>query len=114
MCLTKKSDNIGPVKQKMKNIINIAAAGDALQNPWQTLDNLQLFEPFVSYYLIHFITLFHLQYNTSSVVIFEIFTPLHETLCILLLENSAADYVAMYCKQNKIDGKEAKPKWTKS
>lgn len=73
------------VKQKMTNIINITVAGDHLQNLRQKSDNLQLFETFISYCLIHFTTSYDWRYNASSVVLSEIFTPSDEALCILLL-----------------------------
>ena len=44
----KESESIGMIKQKMNNIIDIAVAGDELQNLHLKSDNLQLFETFVS------------------------------------------------------------------
>ena len=63
--------------------------------------------------MIHFTTSYNCRYNTSSVVISGIFTPSDEALSILLLENNAADYVAMHREQRNINRKEAEPKWTK-
>ena len=108
-----ESDNTDMVKQKMKNIIDIAAAGNTLQNLRQKSDNLQLFETFVSYCLIHFTISCNWQYNASSIVISKISTPSNEALYILLLDNNTADYAIMHHEQRKIHRKEAEPKWTK-
>ena len=107
------SDTIEVVKEKMKKIIDIAVAGDALQNLRQEPGNFEIFETLVSFCLIHFTTSFNWRYNAYSVVIYELFTPPDEALCILLLENNAADYVKMHDEQRKINRKESKPKWTK-
>ena len=107
------SDTIEMVKEKMKKIIDIAVAGDALQNLRQEPENFEIFETLVSFCLIQFTTSFNWRYNAYSVVISDIFTPSDEALCILLLENNAADYVKMHDEQRKINRKESKPKWTK-
>ena len=107
------SDTDEVVKEKMKKIIDIAVAGDALQNLRQDPENFEVFETLVSFCLIHFTTSFNWRYNAYSVVISELFTPSDEALCILLLENNAADYVKMHDEQRKINRKESKPKWTK-
>ena len=107
------SDNIDTVKMKKKNIVDVAVTGDALQNLRQESDIIELFETFVSYCLIHFTTSINWQYNTSLVVISDIFTPSNEALCILLLENNATDYVKMHDEQRKINRKYSRPKWTK-
>ena len=109
----RESDNIDMAKQKMKNIIDIVVAGDALQNLRAESENTQLFETFASYCLIHFMTSYNWWYNASLVVISNIFTVSDEALCILLLENNAADYAIMHREQRKINRREAKPKWTK-
>ena len=77
------------------------------------MENIELFQTFISYYLIHFTTSLSWQYKTCSVVISEIFTVLDESLCILLLENGAAEYAVMHKEQRKINRKEATPKYTK-
>ena len=107
------SDTIEVVKEKMKKIIDIAVAGDALQNLRQEPGNFEIFETLVSFCLINFTTSFNWRYNAYSVGISEIFTPSDEALCILLLENNAADYIKMHDEQRKINRKESKPKWTK-
>ena len=107
------NDTIEVVKEKMKKIIDIAVAGDALQNLRQEPGNFEIFETLVSFCLINFTTSFNWRYNAYSVGISEIFTPSDEALCILLLENNAADYVKMHDEQRKINRKESKPKWTK-
>ena len=107
------NDTIEVVKEKMKKIIDIAVAGDALQNLRQEPGNFEIFETLVSFCLINFTTSFNWRYNAYSVGISEIFTPSDEALCILLLENNAADYIKMHDEQRKINRKESKPKWTK-
>ena len=107
------SDTIEMVKEKMKKIIGVVVAGDALQNLSQEPENFEIFETLVSFCLINFTTSFNWRYNAYSVVISEIFTPSDEALCILLLENNMADYVKMHDEQRKINRKESKPKWTK-
>ena len=93
---TSQSDTIDTVKKKMKNIIDFAVTGDTLRNLRQESDNIELSEMFVSYCLIHFTTSYNWRYNTSSVVIPDIFTPSNEALCILLLENTATYYVKIH------------------
>ena len=107
------TDTINTVKKKMNDIIRMAVEGKTLENLRQKSENIEIFETFVSFCLIHFTTSFNWRYNASSLVISEIFTPSDEALCILLLENNAADYVVMNRDQRKINRKEAKPKWTK-
>ena len=46
-------------------------------------------------------------------VISDIFTVSDEALCILLLENNAADYAMMLKEKRIINRKEARPKYTK-
>ena len=70
-------------------------------------------ELFVSFCLIHFTTSYNWRYNAYSLVISDIFTPSDKALCILLLENNAADYVKMHNEQRKIIRKDLKPKWAK-
>ena len=65
------------------------------------MENIELFQTFVSYCLIHFTTSLNWQYKACSVVISEIFTVSDEALCILLLENNAADYAVMHKEQRK-------------
>ena len=88
-----ESDTIDTIKKKRKDIIDMAVAGDALQNLRQKSEYIQLFEISVSLCLIHLTTLYNWQYDASSVVISDIFTPSDKGLCILLLENNATDYV---------------------
>ena len=107
------TDIIETVKEKMNNIVDMAAEGRGLENLRQTSDGFELFETFVSICLIHFTSSYNWRYNASSSAVSEIFTPSDEALCILLLENNAADYVVMNREQRRINRKEAKPKWTK-
>ena len=79
----------------MNDIIDMDVEGNTLENLRQKLENIQLFETFMSICLIHFTRLDNWRYNASSLVISKIFTPSDEGLCILLLENIAADYVVM-------------------
>ncbi len=107
------TDTVNTVKKNMNDIINMAAEGNTLENLRQESGNIELFETFVSICLIHFTTSYNWRYNASSLAISKIFTSSDEALCILLLENNAADYVVMNREQRKINRKEAKPKWTK-
>ena len=107
------TDLIDTVKKNMIDIVDMAAKGKTLENLRQKSDGFELFDTFVSICLIHFTTSYNWRYNASSLAISDIFTPSDEALCILLLENNAADYVIMSREQRKINRKEAKPKWTK-
>ena len=109
----KESDTIDTIKKKMNDIIDMAVVGDTLENLGQKSENIQLFEIFLSYCLIHFTTSYNWQYNASSAVISELCTPSDEVLCILLLESNAADYIVINSEQRKANRKEAKPTWTK-
>mgnify|MGYP000258516759 FL=1 len=107
------TDTVNTVKKIMNGIINMAAEGNRLENLRHESDNIELFETFVSICLTHFTASYNWRYNASSLAISKIFTSSDEALCILLLENNAADYVVMNREQRKINRKEAKPKWTK-
>ena len=71
------------VKGKMMKIIDIAVAGEGLENLRTKEENIDVFHTFVSYCLIHFITSINWRYNACSAVILDIFTELDEALCML-------------------------------
>jgi len=106
-------ESIEIIKEKMKNIIDIAVAGEGLQKLREKMENIALFQTFVSFCLIHFTTSLNWRYKACSVVISDIFTVSDEALCILLLENNAADYAMMLKEKRIINRKEARPKYTK-
>ena len=105
-------DDGGKVRY-MKEIIDIAVAGEGLENLRTKSENIELLHTFVSYCLIHFTTSIRWRYNACNLVISDIFTESDEALCILLIENNAHDYAIMQREQRKISRKEAKPKYTK-
>ena len=101
------------VKGKMMRIIEIAVAGEGLENLRTKEENIDVLHTFVSYCLIHFTTSINWRYKACSAVISDIFTESDEALCILLIENNAGDYAKMHREQRKISRKESKPKYTK-
>ena len=107
------NEEINEMKEKMKQIIDIAVEGEGLENIRCKMDMFDMFRTFVSCCLIHFTTSINWQYKACVTCISEIFTELDEALCILLIENNADDYAKMYHEQRKITRKEARPKYTK-
>ena len=101
------------VKSKMMQIIEIAVAGEGLENLRMKEENIDLLHTFVSYCLIHFTTSINWRYKACCAAISDIFTESDEAMCILLIENNAADYAKMHREQRKISRKESKPKYTK-
>ena len=77
------------------------------------MDNLDLFQSFVNYCLIHFTTSMNWRYKACNTCISGILTEMDEALCILLLENNAGDYKKTFDEQKRINRKEAKPRYTK-
>ena len=100
-------------KGKMMQIIEIAVAGEGLENLRTKEENIDVLHTFVSYCLIYFTTSINWRYKECSAVILDIFTESDKTLCILLIENNAGDYAKMHREQRKISRKESKPKHTK-
>ena len=78
------TDTVNTVKKNMNDIINMTAEGNTLENLRQESDNIELFETFVSIFLIHFTTSYNWRYNASSLAISKIFTSSDEALCIFL------------------------------
>ena len=97
----------------MKEIIDIAVAGEGLENLRTKSENIELLHTFVSYCLIHFTTSINWLHKALCLIISEIFTVSDETLCILLLENNATDYAMMLKGKREINRKGARPKYTK-
>ena len=93
------NEEINEMKEKMKQIINIAVEGEGLENIRCNMDMFDIFRTFVSYYLIHFTTSMNWRYKACVTCISEIFTESDEALCILLIENNADDYTKMYHEQ---------------
>ena len=101
------------VKGKMMKVIEIALAGEGLENLRTKEENIDVLHTFVSYCLIHFTTSINWRYKACSAVVSDIFTESDEAFCILLIENNAGDYAKMHREQRKISRKESKPKYTK-
>ena len=101
------------VKSKMMKVIEIAVAGEGLENLRTKEENINVLDTFVSYCLIHFTTSINWRYKACSAVISDIFTESDKALCILLIENNANDYAKIHREQRKINRKESKPKYTK-
>jgi len=107
------NDEANEMKNKMKQIIDVAVKGEGLENIRCDLDMFDIFRTFVSCCLIHFTTSINWRYKAGITSISEIFTESDEALCILLIENNADDYAKMFREQRKISRKEARPKYTK-
>ena len=101
------------VKGKMMKVIEIALAGEGLENLRTKEENIDVLQTLVSYCLIHFTTSINWRYKACSAVVSDIFTESDEAFCILLIENNAGDYAKMHREQRKISRKESKPKYTK-
>ena len=101
------------VKGKMMKVIEIALAGEGLENLRTKEENIDVLQTLVSYCLIHFTTSINWRYKACSAVVSDIFTESDEAFCILLIENNAGDYAKMHHEQRKISRKESKPKYTK-
>ena len=107
------SGDTDTVRGNMKALIDIAENGEELSNLRTNIANIELFETFINYCLIHFTTSMNWRYKACESLISDIFTESDEALCILLIENNASDYGKMQREQRKIGRKESKPKYTK-
>ena len=89
-------DDVENVKISTMAIINATIMEEGLLKLRTNMDNLDLFQSFVNYCLIHFTTSMNWRYKACNTCISEIFTETDEALCILLLENNAGDYKKTY------------------
>ena len=94
-------------------IINASLEDEGLLKMRTNMDNLDLFQSFINYCLIHFTTSINWRYKACNTIVSDIFTETDEALCILLLENNAGDYKRAFDEQRRINRKEAKPRYTK-
>ena len=106
-------ENTDDVRARMTKTINIAKAGNVLENLRTKSENINLLQTFVSYFVIHVTTSIYWQYNACDIVVLKIFTESNDALCILLIENNAEDYAKIHREQKRVSRKEAKPKYTK-
>ena len=74
-------------------LVNDAIDFEGLVNLRAGAGNIEAFQAFINYCLVHFGTSMNLRYKVYNTLISDIFTELDEVLCILLLENNAEDYV---------------------
>ena len=63
-------ENDENVKGKMMTVIEIAVAGEGLENLRTKEENIDVLHTFVSYCLIHFTTSINWQYKACSAVVF--------------------------------------------
>ena len=91
-----EEEDVENVKITTMAIINATLMEKGLLKLRTNMDNLDLFQSFVNYCLIHFTTSMNWRYKACNTCISEIFTETDEALCILLLENNAGDYKKTY------------------
>ena len=70
------------VKGKMMKVIEIALAGEGLENLRTKEENIDVLQTLVSYCLIHFTTSINWRYKACSAVVSDIFTESDEAFCI--------------------------------
>ena len=108
------TDNHDNVKDDMYQLIQQAATCEGLVNMRVNLDQSKLFDTFVNYCLVNFTTSLNWRYKSYNTNISDIFTESDESLCMLILENNATDFLKVYATGSIVARKESKTKYTKS
>ena len=107
-------DNHDTVKEDIYQLIQQAATSEGLINMRVNLDQSKLFDIFVNYCLVNFTTSLNWRYKSYNTNLSDIFTESDESLCMLILENNADDFLKVYTTGNIVTRKESKTKYTKS
>ena len=112
--ISENTDNHDNVKEDIYQLIQQAATCEGLVNMRVNTDQSKLFEKFVNYCLVNFTTSLNWRYKSYNTNISDIFTESDESLCMLILENNAADFLRVYTTGNIMTRKESMTKYTKS
>ena len=108
------TDNHDTVKEDIYQLIQQAATCEGLVNMRVNPDQSKLFDTFVNYCLVNFTTSLNWRYKSYNTNISDIFTESDESLCMLILENNATDFLKVYTTGSIVARKESKTKYTKS
>ncbi len=107
-------DDHDTVKEDIYQLIQQAATSEGLINMRVNLNQSKVFDIFVNYCLVNFTTSLNWRYKSYNTKISDIFTESDESLCMLILENNADDFLKVYTTGNIVTRKESKTKYTKS
>ena len=108
------NENSDTVKEDIYRLIQQAATCEGLVNMRVNSDQSKLFDTFVNYCLVNFTTSLNWRYKSYNTNISDIFTKSDESLCMLILENNATDFLKVYTTGSIVTRKEYKTKYTKS
>ena len=108
------TDNHDTVKNDIYQLIQQAATCEGLVNMRVNVDQSKLFDTFVNYCLVNFTTSLNWRYKSYNTNLSDIFTESDESLCMLILENNATDFLKVYTTGSIVTRKESKTKYTKS
>ena len=108
-CTSHNNDNVTAseevgrkiIQKNIMVLVNKAFRFEGLVNLMVGAYNIEVFQVFINYYLIHFSTSMNLRYKAYNTLISDIFTESDKELCILLLENNVEDYAKIYDKERK-------------
>ena len=109
-----ETNNSDTIEEQMKNIVELAATSEGLVNMRVNLDQSDIFDTFVNYFLANFTTSLNWRYKSYNTNISDIFSESDEGLCLLILENNAQDFLTVVSTGSTISRKESKTKYTKS
>ena len=108
------TDDHDIVKEDVYQLIQQAATCEGLVNMRVNLDQSKLFDTFVNYCLVNFTTSLNWRYKSYNTNLSDIFSESDESLCMLILENNATDFLKVYTTGSIVTRKDSKPKYTKS
>jgi len=107
-------DNHDTVKEDIYQLIQQAATSEGLINMRVNLNQSKVFDIFVNHCLVNFTTSLNWRCKSHNTNISDIFTESDESLCMLILENNADDFLKVYTTENIVTRKESKTRYTKS
>ena len=107
-------DDHDTVKEGIYLLIQQAATSEGSIHMRVNLNQSKVFDIFVNYCLVNFTTSLNWRYKSYNTNISDIFTESDESLCMLILENNAEDFLKVYETGNIVTRKESRTKYTKS
>ena len=108
------TDDHETVKNDIYQLIQQAATCEGLVNMRVKSEQSKLFDTFVNYCLVNFTTSLNWRYKSYNTNLSDIFSESDESLCMLILENNATDFLKVYTTGSIVTRKESKTKYTKS
>ena len=102
------------VQNDMWKLVQLASTNDGLLKMRVSSEYRKEFDTFINYCLVHFTQAINWRYKSYNSNVSDIFTESDESLCILILENNAEDFVNVFQTKTKITRKNSKTKYTKN